>query len=158
LLREQIPGLQVRIAAAPGQPDEVYGTGFRTTRQTRELLRHATAALVKSGTTTLEAALARTPFVVAYRMNPASYALAKRLVKVPHIALANLVANERVVPELVQDAASPEALRDELLPLLTAGSPARERMVTGLERVRSSLGRGGAAARVADIAAELLKT
>jgi lipid-A-disaccharide synthase len=113
---------------------------------------------VKSGTTTLEAALAGTPFVVAYRMNPGSYLLARRLVKVPHIALANLVANERVVPELVQDEASPEALSEELLPLLKTGDPARERMIAGLKRVRSALGRGGAATRVADIAAELLKT
>lgn len=157
-LQARVPGLQVRVAAAPGQGDEIYGDAFVTTRQTQELLRHATAALVKSGTTTLEAALARTPFVVAYRMNPASYVLAKRLVKVPHIALANLVAGERIVPELVQDEANPETLAARLLPLLKPGDPEREKMISGLERVRSTLGGGGAAERVADIAAELLKT
>jgi lipid-A-disaccharide synthase len=120
------------------------------------LLHHATAALVKSGTTTLEAALAGTPFVVAYRMNPLSYQLARRLVDVPHIALANLVANERLVPELVQDAATPETLCDAILPLLDLESGERKRMIEGLSRVRSSLGGAGAAARVADDAAALL--
>ena len=120
------------------------------------LLHHATAALVKSGTTTLEAALAGTPFVVVYRMNPLSYQLARRLVDVPHIALANLVANERIVPELVQDAATPATLCDAILPLLDLESVERKRMIVGLSRVRSSLGGAGAAARVADDVAALL--
>lgn len=157
LLESRIPGLQVRIAAAPGQNDEIYGGRFAITRDTRALLEHATAALVKSGTTTLEAALAETPFVVAYRMNPLSYRVAERLVKVPHIALANLVAERRIVPELVQEAATPEALRDALLPLLDVGGAARQEMVSALKGVRDALGRGGAAERVAEIAAELLE-
>lgn len=157
LLEERVPGLQVRIAAASGQDDAMFGTRFVTTRDTRDLLRHATAALVKSGTTTLEAALAETPFVVAYRMNPLSYRVAERLVKVPHIALANLVADRRIVTELVQDAVTPKALRNELLPLLDEGSARRAGMVEALKDVRRALGRGGAAERVAEIAAELLE-
>lgn len=121
------------------------------------VLFHADAALVKSGTSTLESALAGTPFVVAYRMNPLSFQLARRLVRVPHIALANLVAERRTVPEFVQDEATPEALAEALLPLLAAGSPERERMIGELHRVRIRLERGGAAERVAEIAEELLE-
>ncbi len=123
------------------------------------LLEQADAALVKSGTSTLETALAGTPGVVAYRMNGLSYAVAKRLVKVPHIALANLIAEERVFPEFVQDAATPEALAAALLPLLDAESPERRRMLAGLSSVRERLrGEGeGAAVRTAAIAAELLE-
>jgi lipid-A-disaccharide synthase len=121
------------------------------------LLRNATAALVKSGTTTLEAALAVTPFAVVYRMNALSYAIARRLVKVPHIALANLIAERRVAPEFVQDAATPHALATALLPLLDERSPEWREMVAGLSGIRERLGGPGAARRVADLAAGLLE-
>ncbi|MDB4948715.1 MAG: lpxB [Gemmatimonadetes bacterium] len=121
------------------------------------LLRNATAALVKSGTTTLEAALAGTPFAVVYRMNGLSYAMAKRLVKVPHIALANLIAEQRIAPEFVQDAATPDALAATLLPLLDPRSPERREMVTGLSGIRERLGGPGAAGRVVGLAAGLLE-
>jgi lipid-A-disaccharide synthase len=75
---------------------------------------------------------------------------------VPHIALANLVANERVVPEFVQDEATPDALAQSLIPLLDAGSPERIAMVERLARTRELLGGGGATERVAAMAAELL--
>ena len=120
------------------------------------LLQYATAALVKSGTTTLEAGIAGTPMVVVYRMAPLSYALARRVVKVPHIALANLIAEKRVVPEFVQDAATPQALADALLPLLDEQSPERREMIEGLSAIRGRLGGPGASARVAEIAGELL--
>lgn len=120
------------------------------------LLQYATAALVKSGTTTLEAGIAATPMVVVYRMAPLSYALARRVVKVPHIALANLIAERRVAPEFVQDAATPQALADALLPLLDEASPERGEMVMRLSAIRGKLGGPGASARVAEIAGELL--
>jgi lipid-A-disaccharide synthase len=120
-------------------------------------MRYATAALAKSGTTTLEAALAGTPLVVAYRMNRLSYALARRVVKVPHIALANLIAAERVAPEFVQDAATPAALATALLPLLEAESLERGQMLEGWRRVQARMGGPGASARTAEMAAELLE-
>jgi lipid-A-disaccharide synthase len=151
------PEAQPVIARGPELPREAYaGVPYPLVESGQELLRHADAALVKSGTTTLEAALAGTPLVVAYRMSPLSYQIARRLVKVQHIALANLVAEERVAPEFVQDAATPEALAAALLPLLDAHSAERRRMLEGWERVQDALGAPGAAARVTEIAAELL--
>jgi lipid-A-disaccharide synthase len=110
---------------------------------------------MKSGTGTLEAVLEGTPFVVAYQTHPLTFALAKRLVRVPHISLPNLIAGEEVVPELLQDAATPEALADALAPLLSE-SERREEMSRRLADLRNRLGDPGADERVAALAAEVL--
>lgn len=158
-VRRERPAVQVVVGAAPDLDRRVYaGAAWPLVDSATGLLRHATAALVKSGTTTLEAALAGTPMVVAYRMSPLSYRIARRVVRVPHIALANLVMGERVVPEFVQDEATPAALATALLPLLDERSPARQAMLAAFARARAALGGGGAVERVADIAAEILES
>lgn len=116
----------------------------------------ADAALSKSGTTTLEAAIADTPQVIAYRMNALSYHLARRLVTVPWIGLVNLVAGRQVAPELVQGAVTPQALAAAVLPLLDPGSPERVAQLEGCAEVRRRLGGPGAAMRAAAIARDLL--
>jgi len=127
------PDVQPVIGASPDLDRSVYGTTRWPLVDSRSgLLHHATAALVKSGTTTLESALACTPMVVAYRTSPITYQIARRLVSVPHIALANLVAGERLVPEFIQNEASPENLADAVLPLLDSDSRERAAMVRGL--------------------------
>lgn len=153
-LQEGHKGLQVAVARAPELHYEVP-EGVAEVRDGRALLRHARAALVKSGTTTLEAALIGVPFVVAYRTHPLTFAIARRVVRVEHVALSNLVAGERVVPEFLQNDVTGPTLAAALEPLLTE-SVERERMLEGLSRVRAALGRGGAAARVAEMAAEIL--
>ncbi len=116
----------------------------------------ADAALAKSGTTTLEAALADVPMVVAYRVHPVSWFLGRRLVKVPWVSLVNLVAEREVVPELLQDALSVDSLVTHARPLLDPADPVTRAQRAGLAEVRQRLGGSGAAARVAGIAAELL--
>jgi lipid-A-disaccharide synthase len=116
----------------------------------------ADAALCKSGTTTLEAAIAGTPSVIAYRVHPLSYLLARMLTTIRWIGLVNLVAERLVVPEFVQGDARPDRLAAALLPLLEAGSPERERQLEGLREVRRRLGEPGASARAARIACTLM--
>ena len=148
--------LQTVVARAPGLPARAYGGVAATVVDDgRSLLSHARAAVVKSGTSTVEAALAGVPFATAYRTHPLTFALARRLVRVDHIAMANLIAGRRVVPELIQHEATPARLVRELLPLLD-DTEERRAMVTGLSEVRRALGSAGAARRVASIAGTLL--
>ena len=160
-IRETHPAVQPVIAASRTLPRELYGgTPFPLAHDSRALLAHARAALVKSGTGTLEAALAGTPLVIAYRAHPLTFWLARRLVRVPRIGLVNLVAGESVAPEYLQDDATPDALARAVAPLLVDGE-ARDRMLEGLARVRAALAprqddAGSVAERVARLAAELL--
>jgi lipid-A-disaccharide synthase len=151
-LAAAVPGLRVRLIVAPGL--EVERVRAMAGDAPAELVtedRHAAlagcgAALVASGTATLECALLGVPMVVGYRLHPASYLVARRLVRVPHVALVNLVAGEAVVPELVQDAFTPERLAAHAERLL-AGEGAEQRR--GLAEVRRRLGEAGASERAA---------
>jgi lipid-A-disaccharide synthase len=101
------------------------------------------AAVVASGTATVEAAAMNTPFVMVYRVARTSWALGRRLVKVDRFAMVNLLEGEEVVPELVQSRFTPDNVVAELTKILADG-PARSKMLAGLARVRASLRAGDA--------------
>jgi lipid-A-disaccharide synthase len=125
-----------------------------TRERIHDLIRGCDAVVSVSGTVTLEVALVGTPLVIIYKLSPLTYQLAKRLVKVEHIGLCNIVAGASVAPELIQDDASPQRIAAEIQRLLEdqVNNAVRAR----LSRVRECLGGGGADLRMAKIIRDLL--
>lgn len=156
-LQRRRPGLQVVVSVAPSIELDAARVPFPMVRaQSFDVLRAADVALCKSGTTTLEAAVAGCPCVVVYKTSRITFAIARRLVTIPHIGLLNVVAGREVAPEFVQDAFTTAAVADALDPLFDDGNPVRERMVQGMAEVRQMLGASGAAGRVARIASGMV--
>lgn len=157
LLERAHPGLQVLVATAPGVVVPAGRCPYRqVTESSFSVLRAADAAVCKSGTTTLEAAVAGCPLVVAYRTSRWTHAIARRLVRIPRIGLVNVVAGREVAREFVQSAVVPESMAEALSPLLAGGSPERTRMERDLAEVRDRLGAPGAAGRVAEMVESLV--
>lgn len=139
-----------RLGGGPQRVSVVSG-------QTRQVLRQARAALVASGTATIETALMRCPMLVVYRVAWATYFLGRLLIRVPFLGMVNIVAGERLCPEFIQRQARPQAIAAALAPLLRDG-PAREKMLAGLERVSRALGDPRSAEHAADIVLQELRS
>jgi lipid-A-disaccharide synthase len=123
---------------------------------TYSLLQISSAAIVTSGTATLETALFRVPQIVVYKANPISYWLAKGLIKVTYISLVNLIAGKEVVKEMIQSAASPEKVSQELQKILN-DNPYRQKMLEGYDRIIQILDTGSASENAARLMVSYLK-
>lgn len=119
-----------------------------------DVIQACDAIITVSGTVTLQIALVGTPMAIVYKMAPLSYAVARRLIRVPHIGLANIVAGRGVVREFIQHQASPERIAAEITALLTDDSYNRA-VRSGLAAVQQRMGEGGCAPRVARMVLEL---
>ena len=149
-IRARVPGVQFLVAAAPGLSAELFsGLDAPLVRdRTDDVLAASDVVITASGTATVQAALHGRPMVVVYRLSPLTYRLGKPLVRVGTYAMANLVAGERIVPELIQDAFTPDRVADETVRFLT--DPAlHARTREALGRVRDRLGQPGASGRAA---------
>lgn len=150
----RFPDYQFVVAGAPAQPDALYerfigkAPVMLLRNDTYNLLKQARAALVTSGTATLETALFGVPQAVCYRGNPLSYFLAKQLVKVPYISLVNLIMGREVVRELIQGAMNERSLESELRSLLE-DERRRERMAEDYAALWRKLEAGGSASEKA---------
>jgi len=158
LLRQdpRLAGYRLVVAAVPSLPESQFRKYLPEDTQielvqgrTRDILHQAEAALVCSGTASLEAALVGTPQAVCYGLHPLTYAIAKRTVKVPHISLVNLCLGREAVPELIQDAASPERMA-AVLERLLLDTTCRTRMAADYKELEQVLGGAGAAAGTAN--------
>ncbi len=155
LIRHDLPEVQGVLPVAPTVAATVQQivSGFSGTltvarQQSLTALCAADFALIASGTATLEAGLIGTPMVIVYRVNRLTAWLAKRLLRVPHIGLINIVAERQVVPELLQEAVSPRTMAATALSVLRDSAEAR-RIRGELTALRATMGEGGSSRRAA---------
>lgn len=140
---ERFPQYRGVIAGAPGVNEDFY-KGFSDLpviyNQTIELLSYSCAALVTSGTATLETALTKTPQVACYRSNGSklAYNIMAKLLKVPYVTLPNLIVNRQIIPEMLLHECTADKVADELTPLLRE-TPSRKLMTEGYEELRDIL-------------------
>jgi lipid-A-disaccharide synthase len=121
-----------------------------------DILNKSDIVIAASGTVTLETAIYGVPMVIVYRISPVSYMLGKSLVRVNHIGLVNIIANERVVPELIQKDANPSKIAQTVSQMIDSPEML-ERICEKLKTVRQRLGNAGAAEKAAEIALFLLR-
>jgi lipid-A-disaccharide synthase len=160
---DEFPEYQFVVAGAPGQ-DASYYKSFTENRnvkvisgKTYELLNYADAAMVTSGTATLEAAIFGVPQVVCYKGGSLSYLIARSLVKVKYISLVNLIMDRQVVKELIQTDLNAKSLAKEFRAIAVPGDR-RNQMVTEYEELYSKLGGRGASEKTADLMLKKLQT
>lgn len=156
------PGTQFLLARAPNLSDNLFeplahaGVDVRAVEGcTDDVLAACDIVVTASGTATVQAAIHERPMVIVYGLAPLTYTLVKRLVHLDTVGMVNLVAGERVAPELIQDAFTPAAVAREALRLLAPGEE-RERTIAALRDVRRRLGGEGATRRAAQAVLEVM--
>jgi len=163
LLQSSFPALQfvIPLASTLSEDDILPAlkrsgiTAIITRQRIHDLIRACDAIISVSGTVTLEIALIGTPMVIIYRLAPLTYQVARRVVKIKHIGLCNIVAGRSLVKELIQEQANPEAIAAEITAIIT-DSAYRTVMTAELATIREKLGGGGAAARTAALAIDII--
>jgi lipid-A-disaccharide synthase len=161
------PGYEYLLPVAPTLKDsqvqafaaQANGASVRVVHDARAVLQHARASVVASGTATVEAALIGNPFLVVYRVSRITYAVARRVVRVDHVGMVNLIAGRRIVPELIQDDFTAPKVVERLRPLLE-NDEARATMQSDLRTVGAKLRVNGEGAiqHAARVALQLIPT
>ena len=157
-IRQAYPEIQTVIGRSPSiDRQRLQVDNIVVVDQGRSLLAHSRAGLLKSGTVTLEACLAGTPFVTVYKTDVLTWLLAKQILQIEHISIPNLLGNQKQIPELLQGDATPEHLVKELTPLLDTENPKYRETLSYFESVAECLGGAGVARRVGGIVESLLR-
>lgn len=162
LIHTRLPHVQFLLPVAPSLHPETIREGLEgvpfeivfTGESIYDVANACEAIISVSGTVTLQIALVGTPMAIMYKMSPLTYSIGKRLIKVPHIGLANIVAGQGVVKEFIQEQATPTALADEIVRILQDAAY-NHAIRDGLSRVQRRMGEPGCSERVAQMALEL---
>ena len=163
ILKKRLPDLKIAIGVAPNINKERLQVFLKKMNLdatiledlTYDLMSYSDLLLATSGTATLESAISGTPLIVLYKTSLFTYLLAKTLVKIPNIGMANIVAGKKIVPEFIQSEAKPERIAREMEKILTDKGE-YERIKNDLARVRDKLGEKGAYHRGAQIVNQML--
>ena len=157
-VRERVPAVQFVLARAPNLDDALLapvlplvasGAAVVVEGRTDDVLAASDVVVAAAGTATVQTAIHQRPMVIVYRLSSLTYRIVKAFSHVRHAGMANLIAGEQVVPELLQDAFTPGAVADEVVAFLADAGRA-ERTRTALGRVRARLGSPGASRRAAE--------
>jgi len=149
-LKTKFSNLQIIVGQAPNVQICPLPDNIKVEHDSRKAMIVATAALVSSGTATLECAVENTPLVVCYKLSGLSWALAKQQIKVNYVSLVNIIANKNIVPEILQKKMTVHNLCNAISPLLNEKSNERKIMLSRFEEVRKSLGVPGVYKRAAE--------
>ena len=149
-LKTKFSNLQIIVGQAPNVQIYPLPDNIKVEHDSRKAMIVATAALVSSGTATLECAVENTPLVVCYKLSGLSWALAKQQIKVNYVSLVNIIANKNIVPEILQKKMTVHNLCNAISPLLNEKSNERKIMLSRFEEVRKSLGVPGVYKRAAE--------
>ena len=166
LIRRQAPRAQFLVARAPHLDDDLFSPLTELSAaglplavaasRTDDVLAASDVAVSASGTATVQAALHGLPLVIVYRLSPLTYRLVRTFAHVDTVGMVNLIAGRRIVPELVQDALTAEAVRDEVVRFLT-DTVVADRARQALAAVREQLGHAGASGRAAAAVLEVAR-
>ena len=148
-IKKIIPDLQVMVGKASNVTINSIPDYFRIETNARKAMIAGTAALVSSGTATLECAVEDTPMIVCYKLSSISWIMAKYLTHIKYASMVNLIANKKIVPELLQDDMTSTNIVEAVLPLLDSKNIKRKKMLAGFDIVRKNLGLPGVYNRAA---------
>lgn len=153
IIEKELKGAKFGIAVSPLIQESVYKkmipSSWELFSDSRQLMKTSEVGIVKTGTSTLEAALCGMPFVMMYKTSSISYLLAKNLVQLPYISLVNILVNKPVIPELIQQEANPESIARHVLELFNS-SEKKDVMKEEFLEIRNILGNPGASKRAAE--------
>jgi lipid-A-disaccharide synthase len=164
ILYREVPDLQFIIPLAPGIPRTTLSSLLRNSSipmkvvegWTYDVMNLSELLITASGTATLEAAILGKPMIIIYKVSLPSYWVGRAMIRVDHIGLVNLVAGERIAPELIQNDVNPQRISEEALRILK-DSGFQQKMVESIQKVRQRLGHPGAAQRAAQIVVSMLR-
>jgi lipid-A-disaccharide synthase len=151
ILRRKLKNLQFLVGKSPHVNIPHCPEYLKIEQNAKKAMVVGTVALVSSGTATLECAIEDTPMVVCYKLSSLSWIIAQLLIKVKYSSIVNLIANNKIVPELLQNRMKPDKLVNELLPLLDVDSEKRKKMLYNFANLKELLGSPGVYERTAEL-------